>query len=174
MFGNLQEKQNAAEKEYLNSQSNIASVTDQQAQEKSNDILALEAQDRANKQAENEKMISKATVDDANQNENKYQDTLNRGRQAKIQNYETHLRNVNAERDAKNKLVMSSYQLASDKAKKKYQLAAQKVSQAQATWDAAGKIISSLGCVVTAVCPVAGLAISAVGIGVGAIGAAQV
>lgn len=72
---------------------------------------------------------------------------------------------------------MAYLQYASEEAKMKYNLAAQKKAQAQANWNNAGKVLQSLGCALSLI-PGIGWAIgggvSAAGAVVGAIGSASV
>lgn len=147
-----------------------AANTKQQLAEESADITqpANTALTNVQEQANDLASLQKATVQNTAQvNQLQKDAAIAQQKNENVRNnYATQLQQQIQNRQNKNQLINGYKQLASDEAKMKYDLAAQRLSQAQANWANAVKVLQGLGAAISVI-PGVGTAIGA-GISAGA------
>ncbi len=159
----LHNERDVAQNEYTQSVKDIADTRLEQAEDMANfGQFSNEATNLAKEQADLDRNLSRATVNDANTATATAKDTyreqaLNNNQ---IASYKDYLNSAIEKKQKKNQLILGYKQLASDRAKMKYELASQRLAQAQAGWNAAGNILKGLGCMVSLI-PGVGTAIGA-------------
>lgn len=176
----LHDETKAAENEYTQSIKDIGDTRLAQAEDLANfGQFSTEATNLAKEQADLDRNLSRATVNDANTSTATAKDAYREQALANNQSasYKDYLNSAIEKKQKKNQLILGYKQLASDRAKMKYELASQRLAQAQAGWNAAGNILKSLGCMVSLI-PGVGTAIGAGlmvgGTALGAVGSAVV
>lgn len=165
----LHSQRDEAQENWVTSQKDIADTSQQLAQESADinqpsQLASTQVKEQVNDLAN----LQKATVQNTNR-VNQQQQDVNRNQQVedfKRSEYQNKLAQNIKNRQNKNQLIMGYKQLASDEAKMKYDLAAQRLSQAQANWSNAVKVLQGLGAAVSLI-PGVGTAIGA-GISAGA------
>lgn len=159
----LHDETKAAENEYTQSVKDIADTRLDQAEDMANfGQFSNEATNLASEQADLDRNLARATVNDANTATATAKDAYREQTLAnnKVASYKDYLNSAIEKKQKKNQLILGYKQLASDRAKMKYELASQRLAQAQAGWNAAGNILKGLGCMISLI-PGAGTAIGA-------------
>lgn len=176
----LHNERDTAQNEYTQSVKDVADTRLEQAEDMANfSQFSNEATNLAKEQADLDRNLSRATVNDTNTATADAKDTYREQALANNQNasYKDYLDSAIEKKQKKNQLILGYKQLASDRAKMKYELASQRLAQAQAGWNAAGNILKSLGCMISVI-PGVGTAIGAGlmvgGTALGAVGSAVV
>ena len=163
----LHSERDLAQSSWVQAQQDAAN-TKQQLAEESADITqpANTALTNVTEQANDLASLQKATVQNTAQVNQQQKDTaITQQKNENVRsNYATQLQQQIQNRQNKNQLINGYKQLASDEAKMKYDLAAQRLSQAQANWANAVKILQGLGAAVSLI-PGVG---TAVGLGISA------
>lgn len=139
-----------AEKEYLDSRRAIADQYQAQYEERKDlEKPFLEAADEMKQQNQIDNDLAKATAGNDTEAQSGYVSTAQKikaNNDKMLANYQETVKNKIAQRDAKMQSVMALKEMASEEAKKKYELAVQKRSQAQANLMGITKLLGSLGC----------------------------
>lgn len=159
----LHNEMNVAENEYTQSVKDIADTRMEQANDMANfSQFSNEATNLASEQADLDRNLARATVNDANTATATAKDSYREQALAnnQVASYKDYLNSAIEKKQKKNQLILGYKQLASDRAKMKYELATQRLAQAQASWNAAGNILKGLGCMISLI-PGAGTAIGA-------------
>lgn len=160
-MGRLRDARNAAENEYLNTVKEAADTQMQQANDMDNfNAFSNEAVEKTQEQAELEKDIDKSIAADTDKRTKLAQDAQRAVdlRDLKNEEYQKNLKNSINNKFQKNQMVLGWKQFASKQAKMKYDLAAQRLQEAQAKWANTAKILTSLGCTVLSFTGVGGAA----------------
>ena len=177
----LHDERNAAEQEYINSQKDLADTQVKQAEEmKDFGAFSNEALKNTNEYVGLKDTLARASANTALEGVTQVQADAQRHAavaEEKRTKYKEELDSAIEKRQKKNQLIMGYKQLASNRAKMKYDLAAQRLAQAQAGWTTARNLLTTLGCMVSLI-PGVGTAIGAGlmvgGTAMGAIGSAAV
>ena len=159
----LHNERDAAQNEYTQSVKDVADTRIEQANDMANfSQFSNEATNLASEQADMDRNLSRATVNDANTATATAKDAYREQALAnnQVASYKDYLNSAIEKKQKKNQLILGYKQLASDRAKMKYDLASQRLAQAQAGWNAAGNILKSLGCMISLI-PGVGTAIGA-------------
>lgn len=159
----LHNEMDAAENEYTQSVKDVADTRMEQANDMANfSQFSNEATNLASEQADLDRNLSRATVNDANTATATVKDAYREQALAnnQVASYKDYLNSAIEKKQKKNQLILGYKQLASDRAKMKYELASQRLAQAQAGWNAAGNILKGLGCMISLI-PGVGTAIGA-------------
>ena len=139
-----------AEREYLDSQRAIADQYQAQYEERKDlEKPFLEAADEMKQQNQIDNDLAKATAGNDTEAQSGYVSTAQKikaNNDKMLANYQETVKNKIAQRDAKMQSVMALKEMASEEAKKKYDLAVQRRSQAQANIGSVTKLLGSLGC----------------------------
>ncbi len=163
----LHSERDLAQSGWVQAQQDAAN-TKQQLAEESADISqpANTALTNVTEQANDLASLQQATVQNTAQvNQQQKDAAIAQQKNENVRNnYATQLQQQIQNRQNKNQLINGYKQLASDEAKMKYDLAAQRLSQAQANWANAVKILQGLGAAVSLI-PGVG---TAVGLGISA------
>lgn len=159
----LHNERDTAQNEYTQSVKDVADTRLEQAEDMTNfSQFSNEATNLASEQADLDRNLSRATVNDANTATATAKDAYREQALAnnQVASYKDYLNSAIEKKQKKNQLILGYKQLASDRAKMKYELASQRLAQAQAGWNAAGNILKSLGCMISLI-PGVGTAIGA-------------
>ena len=169
----LHSERDKAQEAWVTSQKDIADTSQQLAQESADITQPSQlANIQVEEQANDLDSLQKATIQNTNQ-VNQQQQDVSRNQQLndfKRSEYQNKLAQNIKNRQNKNQLIMGYKQLASDEAKMKYELAAQRLSQAQAGWSNVVKVLQGLGVAVSLIPGVgtlvgAGISASATAVG---------
>lgn len=146
----LRTDQEQAEREYLDSQRAIADQYQVQYEERKDlEKPFLEAADEMKQQNQIDNDLAKATAGNDTEAQSGYVSTAQKikaNNDKMLANYQETVKNKIAQRDAKMQSVMALKEMASEEAKKKYELAVQRRSQAMANIGSVTKLLGSLGC----------------------------
>lgn len=146
----LRTDQEQAEREYLDSQHAIADQYQAQYEERKDlEKPFLEASDEMKQQNQMDNDLAKATAGNDTEAQSGYVSTAQKikaNNDKMLANYQETVKNKIAQRDAKMQSVMALKEMASEEAKKKYELAVQARNQAMANIGSATKLLGSLGC----------------------------
>lgn len=159
----LHNERDTAQNEYTQSVKDVADTRLEQAEDMTNfSQFSNEATNLASEQADLDRNLARATVNDANTATATAKDAYREQALAnnQVASYKDYLNSAIEKKQKKNQLILGYKQLASDRAKMKYELASQRLAQAQAGWNAAGNILKSLGCMISLI-PGVGTAIGA-------------
>lgn len=139
-----------AEREYLDSQRAIADQYQAQYEERKDlEKPFLEAADEMKQQNQMDNDLAKATAGNDTEAQSGYVSTAQKikaNNDKMLANYQETVKNKIAQRDAKMQSVMALKEMASEEAKKKYELAVQARNQAMANIGSVTKLLGSLGC----------------------------
>lgn len=139
-----------AEREYLDSQRAIADQYQAQYEERKDlEKPFLEAADEMKQQNQIDNDLAKATAGNDTEAQSGYVSTAQKikaNNDKMLANYQETVKNKIAQRDAKMQSVMALKEMASEEAKKKYELAVQARNQAMANIGSVTKLLGSLGC----------------------------
>lgn len=146
----LRTDQEQAEREYLDSRHAIADQYQAQYEERKDlEKPFLEAADEMKQQNQMDNNLAKATAGNDTEAQSGYVSTAQKikaNNDKMLANYQETVKNKIAQRDAKMQSVMALKEMASEEAKKKYELAVQARNQAMANIGSATKLLGSLGC----------------------------
>lgn len=146
----LRTDQEQAEREYLDSQRAIADQYQTQYEERKDlEKPFLEAADEMKQQNQMDNDLAKATAGNDTEAQSGYVSTAQKikaNNDKMLANYQETVKNKIAQRDAKMQSVMALKEMASEEAKKKYELAVQARNQAMANIGSVTKLLGSLGC----------------------------
>lgn len=139
-----------AEREYLDAQHAIADQYQAQYEERKDlEKPFLEAADEMKQQNQMDNDLAKATARNDTEAQSGYVSTAQKikaNNDKMLANYQETVKTKIAQRDAKMQSVMALKEMASEEAKKKYELAVQARNQAMANIGSATKLLGSLGC----------------------------
>lgn len=146
----LRTDQEQAEREMLEAQHAIADQYNAQYEERKDlEKPFLEAANEMKKQNQMDNDLAKATAGNDTEAQSGYVSTAQKikaNNDKMLANYQETVKTKIAQRDAKMQSVMALKEMASEEAKKKYDLAVQRRSQAQANISSVTKLLGSLGC----------------------------
>lgn len=146
----LRTDQEQAEREYLDSRRAIADQYQAQYEERKDlEKPFLEAADEMKQQNQIDNDLAKATAGNDTEAQSGYVSTAQKikaNNDKMLANYQETVKTKIAQRDAKMQSVMALKEMASEEAKKKYELAVQARNQAMANIGSATKLLGSLGC----------------------------
>lgn len=146
----LRTDQEQAEREMLDAQHAIADQYQAQYEERKDlEEPFLEAADEMKQQNQMDNDLAKATAGNDTEAQSGYVSTAQKikaNNDKMLANYQETVKTKIAQRDAKMQSVMALKEMASEEAKKKYELAVQARSQAMTKIGNATKLLGSLGC----------------------------
>lgn len=146
----LRTDQEQAEREYLDSRHAIADQYQTQYEERKDlEKPFLEAADEMKQQNQMDNNLAKATAGNDTEAQSGYVSTAQKikaNNDKMLANYQETVKTKIAQRDAKMQSVMALKEMASEEAKKKYELAVQARNQAMTNIGSITKLLGSLGC----------------------------
>ena len=146
----LRTDQEQAEREYLDSRHAIADQYQAQYEERKDlEKPFLEAADEMKQQNQMDNDLAKATAGNDTEVQSGYVSTAQKikaNNDKMLANYQETVKTKIAQRDAKMQSVMALKEMASEEAKKKYELAVQARNQAMTNIGSVTKLLGSLGC----------------------------
>lgn len=146
----LRTDQEQAEREYLDSRHAIADQYQAQYEERKDlEKPFLEAADEMKQQNQIDNNLAKATAGNDTEAQSGYVSTAQKikaNNDKMLANYQETVKTKIAQRDAKMQSVMALKEMASEEAKKKYELAVQARNQAMTNIGSVTKLLGSLGC----------------------------
>lgn len=169
----LHSERDLAESAWVQSAQDAASTKQQLAQESANITQpANTALSNAQEQGNDLASLQQATVQNTNQVNQQQKDAaiIQQKNESVRNNYATQLQQQIKNRQNKNQLINGYKQLASDEAKMKYQLAAQRLRQAQANCANVVKVLSGLGAAVSLIPGVGSLVGAGISAGITGVG----
>lgn len=178
-MGKYHKARDEAEQEMINTQKDIAETRKEQAEELTDiGTFTEEADKNTAEQKELTEEIEKAVVPTSNKVNRVVQDSqaIEKADNDARQNYRNVLSTKIQNKMNKNQLIMGAKQIASNEAKMKYDIASQRLAQAQAGWGNAASVLQGLGAAISLIPgwgTIVGLGISAAGGAIGAIGSAS-
>lgn len=160
----LTQEREAAERDYVQSVKDQANAVLDQAPELG-DTLAhnTEALNQVNEQADMSRQLANASTQGYTQERNVEQENAERQiQQQKLKDYQKAWQDNRNKQIAKNTTINEYKQFATDQAKRKYELASQRLQQAQANIGNINKIFQGLGVALSAIPgwgPIVGMAV---------------
>lgn len=146
----LRTDQEQAEREYLDSRHAIADQYQAQYEERKDlEKPFLEAADEMKQQNQIDNNLAKARAGNDTEAQSGYVSTAQKikaNNDKMLANYQETVKTKIAQRDAKMQSVMALKEMASEEAKKKYELAVQARNQAMTNIGSVTKLLGSLGC----------------------------